>query len=57
MDKVALLPPSIKHLQFGRFLKNGKTLYWKMENKHQHETKRMLDIFTSSGGLFTVYSH
>ncbi|EXB93303.1 MATE efflux family protein 1 [Morus notabilis] len=23
MDKVDLLPPSIKHLQFGRFLKNG----------------------------------
>ncbi|PON89173.1 Multi antimicrobial extrusion protein [Trema orientale] len=23
MDKVNLLPPSIKHLQFGRFLKNG----------------------------------
>ncbi|KAF3452536.1 hypothetical protein FNV43_RR02969 [Rhamnella rubrinervis] len=23
MDKVYLLPPSIKHLQFGRFLKNG----------------------------------
>lgn len=25
MGKVDLLPPSIKHLQFGRFLKNGKT--------------------------------
>ena len=24
MEKVDLLPPSIKHLQFGRFLKNGK---------------------------------
>ena len=24
MDKVDLLPPSIKHLQFGRFLRNGK---------------------------------